>query len=181
MVIDFTSSPSPLSGSRGGVRSGPTVPEGGWFHLQVNLKEQGQLRCQDEFIVCCGRKKYLRHVFLFEDLILFSKTKKVDGGYDTYMYKQSFKVTRLPLTGRRWVSGPGLLGVSRDTCYLLFSVILCLGFENLRPSKTARRHLSFIVPCTGSVAGKSLLSRKLHFRFWHVYRCGPHLTELLSS
>lgn len=123
-MINFTSSLSPLSGGRSGVRSGLTVPEGGWFHLQVNLKEQGQLRCQDEFIVCCGRKKYLRHVFLFEDLILFSKTKKVDGGYDTYMYKQSFKVTRLPLTGRRWVSGPGLLGVSRDMCYLLFSVIL---------------------------------------------------------
>lgn len=123
-MIDFTSSPSPLSG-------GPTVPEGDLLHLQVNLKEQGQLRCQDEFIVCCGRKKYLRHVFLFEDLILFSKTKKVDGGYDTYAYKQSFKVTRLPLTWCRWVSirtwcagcqgpvswasGPGALGMSRDT------------------------------------------------------------------
>ncbi|KAH0627099.1 hypothetical protein JD844_002498 [Phrynosoma platyrhinos] len=42
----------------------------------VNLKEQGQLRCQDEFIVYCGRKKYLRHVFLFEDLILFILYKK---------------------------------------------------------------------------------------------------------
>ncbi|XP_077605536.1 pleckstrin homology domain-containing family G member 4B [Crocuta crocuta] len=64
----------------------------------VNLKEQGQLRCQDEFIVCCGRKKYLRHVFLFEDLILFSKTKKVDGGYDTYAYKQSFKTAEIGMT-----------------------------------------------------------------------------------
>lgn len=62
------------------------------FPLQVNLKEQGQLRCQDEFIVWCGRRKYLRHVFLFEDLILFSKTKKIEGGYDFYIYKQSFKV-----------------------------------------------------------------------------------------
>ena len=61
--------------------------------VQVNLKEQGQLRCQDEFIVCCGRRKYLRHVFLFEDLILFSKTRKIEGGYDLYIYKQSFKVT----------------------------------------------------------------------------------------
>ncbi|KAK3541365.1 hypothetical protein QTP86_023084, partial [Hemibagrus guttatus] len=58
----------------------------------VNLKEQGQLRCQDEFIVWCGRRKYLRHVFLFEDLILFSKTKKIEGGYDIYIYKQSYKV-----------------------------------------------------------------------------------------
>lgn len=62
------------------------------FPFQVNLKEQGQLRCQDEFIVWCGRRKYLRHVFLFEDLILFSKTKKIEGGYDIYIYKQSFKV-----------------------------------------------------------------------------------------
>ena len=61
--------------------------------VQVNLKEQGQLRCQDEFIVWCGRRKYLRHVFLFEDLILFSKTRKIEGGYDLYIYKQSFKVT----------------------------------------------------------------------------------------
>lgn len=66
--------------------------------MQVSLKEQGPLRCQDEFIVCCGRRKHLRHVFLFEDLILFSKTRKVEGGYDTYTYKQSFKVTWLPHT-----------------------------------------------------------------------------------
>lgn len=66
--------------------------------MQVSLKEQGPLRCQDEFIVCCGRRKHLRHVFLFEDLILFSKTRKVEGGYDTYTYKQSFKVMWLPHT-----------------------------------------------------------------------------------
>ena len=59
----------------------------------MNLKEQGQLRCQDEFIVWCGRRKYLRHVFLFEDLILFSKSKMIEGGYDLYIYKQSYKVT----------------------------------------------------------------------------------------
>uniref|UniRef100_A0A673N9C0 Si:ch211-269k10.2 n=1 Tax=Sinocyclocheilus rhinocerous TaxID=307959 RepID=A0A673N9C0_9TELE len=64
----------------------------------VNLKEQGQLRCQDEFIVWCGRKKYLRHVFLFEDLILFSKTKKIEGGYDIYIYKQSFKTAEIGMT-----------------------------------------------------------------------------------
>ncbi|CAL8238934.1 unnamed protein product [Gadus morhua 'NCC'] len=64
----------------------------------VNLKEQGQLRCQDEFIVWCGRRKYLRHVFLFEDLILFSKTRKIEGGYDLYIYKQSFKTAEIGLT-----------------------------------------------------------------------------------
>lgn len=76
---------------------------------QVNLKEQGQLRCRDEFIVYCGRKKYLRHVFLFEDLILFSKTRKVDGSYDIYTYKQSFKVMCPPCASCccRW-AGPCL-------------------------------------------------------------------------
>ncbi|KAK2844487.1 hypothetical protein Q5P01_011146 [Channa striata] len=64
----------------------------------VNLKEQGQLRCQDEFIVWCGRRKYLRHVFLFEDLILFSKTKKIEGAYDIYIYKQSFKTAEIGMT-----------------------------------------------------------------------------------
>ncbi|CAL8247114.1 unnamed protein product [Lota lota] len=64
----------------------------------VNLKEQGQLRCQDEFIVWCGRRKYLRHVFLFEDLILFSKTRKIEGGYDFYIYKQSFKTAEIGMT-----------------------------------------------------------------------------------
>ncbi|KAM7122028.1 LOW QUALITY PROTEIN: pleckstrin homology domain-containing family G member 4B-like [Ciconia maguari] len=62
----------------------------------VNLKEQGKLQCQDEFIVCCGRKKYLRHIFLFEDL--FSKTRKINGGYDIYMYKQSFKTAESGMT-----------------------------------------------------------------------------------
>ena len=60
----------------------------------MDLKAQGQLRCQDEFLVCCRRKKHLRRVFPFEDLILFSKTQKVDGGHDVYAYKQSFKVPR---------------------------------------------------------------------------------------
>uniref|UniRef100_A0A1A8GSK9 Pleckstrin homology domain containing, family G (With RhoGef domain) member 4B n=1 Tax=Nothobranchius korthausae TaxID=1143690 RepID=A0A1A8GSK9_9TELE len=64
----------------------------------VNLKEQGQLHCQDEFIVWCGRRKYLRHIFLFEDLILFSKTKKIEGGYDIYIYKQSFKTADIGMT-----------------------------------------------------------------------------------
>lgn len=63
------------------------------FHaLQVNLKEQGQLLRQDEFMVTFRKKKCFRHVFLFQELILFSKTRKTDTGNDTYVYKQSFKV-----------------------------------------------------------------------------------------
>lgn len=45
--------------------------------LQVNLKEQGRLLRQNEFIVSQGKgKKCLRHVFLFEELILFSKARR---------------------------------------------------------------------------------------------------------
>lgn len=64
----------------------------GLFHRQVNLKEQGQLIRQDEFTVFFRKKKSVRRVFLFEELILFSKTKKNDAGNDVYIYKQSFKV-----------------------------------------------------------------------------------------
>ncbi|KAM9106410.1 LOW QUALITY PROTEIN: pleckstrin homology domain-containing family G member 4B [Megaptera novaeangliae] len=64
----------------------------------VDLKAQGRLRCQDEFLVCCRRKKHLRCVFPFEDLILFSKTQKVDGGHDVYAYKQSFKMAEIGMT-----------------------------------------------------------------------------------
>lgn len=59
---------------------------------QVNLKEQGQLIRQDEFTVLFRKKKCVRRIFLFEDLVLFSKTKKTDIGNDVYVYKQSFKV-----------------------------------------------------------------------------------------
>lgn len=60
---------------------------------QVNLKEQGQLIRQDEFTVLFRKKKCVRRIFLFEHLILFSKTKKTDVGNDVYVYKQSFKVS----------------------------------------------------------------------------------------
>lgn len=59
---------------------------------QVNLKEQGRLIRQDEFTVFFRKKKCVRRVFLFEDLILLSKTKRTEIGNDVYVYKQSFKV-----------------------------------------------------------------------------------------
>uniref|UniRef100_A0A8D2QE11 Pleckstrin homology and RhoGEF domain containing G4 n=1 Tax=Zonotrichia albicollis TaxID=44394 RepID=A0A8D2QE11_ZONAL len=64
----------------------------------VNLKEQGQLVRQDEFTIWLGRRKYQRHIFLFEDLILFSKPKRIDGGFDVYIYKHSFKTADIGLT-----------------------------------------------------------------------------------
>ncbi|KAM9786032.1 pleckstrin homology domain-containing family G member 4B-like [Neosynchiropus ocellatus] len=64
----------------------------------VNLKEQGQLIRQDEFTVLFRKKKCVRRIFLFEHLILFSKTKKTDVGNDVYVYKQSFKTCDIGMT-----------------------------------------------------------------------------------
>ncbi|XP_070574210.1 puratrophin-1-like isoform X4 [Ptychodera flava] len=71
----------------------------------VNLKEQGRLLRQDEFLVYHGRKKYLRHIFLFEDLLLFSKTKKTNKGHDVYHYKSSIKTSDIGLTENIGASG----------------------------------------------------------------------------
>ncbi|CAL8259510.1 unnamed protein product [Gadus morhua 'NCC'] len=64
----------------------------------VNLKEQGQLIRQDEFTVFFRKKKCIRRIFLFEHLILFSKTKRNDVGNDVYVYKQSFKTCDIGMT-----------------------------------------------------------------------------------
>ncbi|XP_069037278.1 puratrophin-1 isoform X3 [Lepisosteus oculatus] len=71
----------------------------------VNLKEQGQLVRQDEFTIWYGRKKCQRHVFLFEDLILFSKPKRIEGGLDVFIYKHSFKTADVGLTENSGDSG----------------------------------------------------------------------------
>ncbi|KAI3357275.1 hypothetical protein L3Q82_015731, partial [Scortum barcoo] len=70
----------------------------------VNLKEQGQLVRQDEFTVFFRKKKCVRRIFLFEDLILFSKTKRTDIGNDVYVYKQSFKTSDIGMTHNSNVS-----------------------------------------------------------------------------
>uniref|UniRef100_A0A674E662 Quattro n=1 Tax=Salmo trutta TaxID=8032 RepID=A0A674E662_SALTR len=71
----------------------------------VNLKEQGQLIRQDEFLVSFRKKKCFRHIFLFQDLVLFSKTKRTDVGNDTYVYKQSFKTSDIGMTHNSGDSG----------------------------------------------------------------------------
>ncbi|XP_061622683.1 uncharacterized protein LOC133474725 isoform X2 [Phyllopteryx taeniolatus] len=71
----------------------------------VNLKEQGQLIRQDEFTVFFRKKKCLRRIFLFEHLILFSKTKKAEVGNEVYVYKQSFKTSDIGMTHDAGVSG----------------------------------------------------------------------------
>uniref|UniRef100_A0A452T950 Rho guanine nucleotide exchange factor 40 n=1 Tax=Ursus maritimus TaxID=29073 RepID=A0A452T950_URSMA len=63
-----------------------------------NLREQGQLLHRDPFTVICGRKKSLRHVFLFEHLLLFSKLKGPEGGSESFVYKQAFKTADMGLT-----------------------------------------------------------------------------------
>ena len=73
------------------------TPKTEYFLHQVSLQEQGQLLRQEEFLVWQGRKKCLRHVFLFEDLVVFSKTKRSAGGHDVYIYKSSIKVITLEI------------------------------------------------------------------------------------
>ena len=58
----------------------------------MNLQEQGTLLLQDEFIVWKNKRRFVRHVFLFEHLLVFSKTKPVGAGRDLYTYKTSVKV-----------------------------------------------------------------------------------------
>lgn len=69
----------------------------------VNLKEQGRLLRQNEFLVWQGKgKKCLRHVFLFEELILFSKARRFPDrkNLDIYIYKNSIKTTDIGLTAK---------------------------------------------------------------------------------
>ncbi|XP_034018650.1 puratrophin-1 [Thalassophryne amazonica] len=75
------------------------------LNCDVNLKEQGQVIRQDEFTVYSGRKKCQRHVFLFEELLLFSKPKRVEGGLDVFLYKHSFKTADVGLTESTGDSG----------------------------------------------------------------------------
>ncbi|KAJ7381520.1 Pleckstrin y domain containing, G (with RhoGef domain) member [Desmophyllum pertusum] len=64
----------------------------------MNVKEQGRLLRQDNFIVWNGKKKHQRRVFLQDDLVIFSKVRKQAGGVDLYYYKNSLKTSDLGLT-----------------------------------------------------------------------------------
>lgn len=83
---------------------GPLAKSIFFFFPQIDLKEQGQLLHRDPFTVICGRKKCLRHVFLFEHLLLFSKLKGSEGGSETFVYKQAFKVCCPELKWEGWSS-----------------------------------------------------------------------------
>lgn len=85
----------------------------------INLLEQGQLIRQDEMIVQIGNlsngtnengtfsfsisqlrsKKSLRRVFLFEDVIVFTKIKKnLETKQDIYLYRNSLKLSDIGMT-----------------------------------------------------------------------------------
>uniref|UniRef100_A0A5S6QFK6 DH domain-containing protein n=1 Tax=Trichuris muris TaxID=70415 RepID=A0A5S6QFK6_TRIMR len=69
----------------------------------LSLKEQGSLLRQDEFIVFKGRvgHKCIRRVFLFENLVLFAKPRKMKNNcfpVDTFDYKESIKTTDVGIT-----------------------------------------------------------------------------------
>ncbi|OCU01592.1 rho guanine nucleotide exchange factor 40 [Xenopus laevis] len=66
--------------------------------FEVDEKEHGRLLLKDVFTVISGRKKSLRHVFLFQKLLLLSKLKTAEGGLENYGYKQSFKTADMGLT-----------------------------------------------------------------------------------
>lgn len=58
---------------------------------QMKLSEQGPLLQRGELTLVCGRRKCQRHVFLFEQLLLFTKCKGAEGGY---VCKQALQVGR---------------------------------------------------------------------------------------
>jgi len=69
----------------------------------VNVKEQGRLLRQNEFLVYQGKgKKCLRQVFLFEELILFSKARRFPDrkNLDIYIYKSSIKTSDIGMTAK---------------------------------------------------------------------------------
>jgi hypothetical protein len=65
---------------------------------EIDLKEQGKLLRQNEFTVMSGRKKAVRRIFLFENLILFTKPKRTTQGGDVYQYKNSWLTSEVGLT-----------------------------------------------------------------------------------
>ena len=60
----------------------------------VNVKEQGRLLRQNEFLVWQGKggKKSLRQIFLFEELVLFSKARRFPDHKVNYQKKENKKL-----------------------------------------------------------------------------------------
>ncbi|XP_013923318.1 PREDICTED: rho guanine nucleotide exchange factor 40-like isoform X3 [Thamnophis sirtalis] len=62
---------------------------------EMRLSEQGTLLQRGELILLSGRRKCQRHVFLFEQLLLFTKCKGAEGGY---VCKQALQTASMGLT-----------------------------------------------------------------------------------
>ena len=97
------------------------------FHAiqQVNLKEQGRLLRQNEFLVWQGRgKKCLRHVFLFEELILFSKARRFPDRKVILFAINVSSVPAMPLFAR-FITNKGRL-IRKQPCARLVRVVMAL-------------------------------------------------------
>ncbi|XP_071816180.1 uncharacterized protein [Apostichopus japonicus] len=73
--------------------------------VDFNIREQGDLIRQEEFLIYRGHRKALRHVFLFEEMIVFTKPIKAFRGVDEYKYKFSMKMSDIGLTENIGQSG----------------------------------------------------------------------------
>ncbi|XP_042329250.1 rho guanine nucleotide exchange factor 40-like isoform X1 [Sceloporus undulatus] len=62
---------------------------------EMKLSEQGPLLQRGELTLLCGRRKCQRHLFLFEQLLLFTKCKGAEGGY---VCKQALQTASMGLT-----------------------------------------------------------------------------------
>ncbi|KAJ7313842.1 hypothetical protein JRQ81_005589 [Phrynocephalus forsythii] len=62
---------------------------------EMKLSEQGPLLQRGELMLVCGRRKCQRHIFLFEQLLLFTKCKGTEGGY---ICKQALQTASMGLT-----------------------------------------------------------------------------------
>nr|XP_060636591.1 rho guanine nucleotide exchange factor 40 isoform X1 [Anolis sagrei ordinatus] len=62
---------------------------------EMKLSEQGLLLQRGELTVVCGRRKCQRHLFLFEQLLLFTKCKGTEG---SYVCKQALQTASMGLT-----------------------------------------------------------------------------------
>ncbi|XP_060110534.1 rho guanine nucleotide exchange factor 40 [Heteronotia binoei] len=62
---------------------------------EMKLSEQGPLLQRGELTLVSGRRKCQRHVFLFEQLLLFTKCKGAEGGY---ICKQALQTASMGLT-----------------------------------------------------------------------------------
>nr|XP_047140642.1 puratrophin-1 isoform X2 [Hydra vulgaris] len=74
-------------------------------NADVNLKEEGCLLRQADFIVWYGKRKRVRRVFLFEHSIVFTKAKEQKAHGDHFIYKHSIKTVDLGLTANIGDSG----------------------------------------------------------------------------